>query len=212
MQRTLEEDKMKSDQKEHLEWTSRQGYILTGGGEAEKLYLPERGFSFKPSDLPHYHLIAGTTHETFQEWKSSKAPCSLVTGVWNRTIFAGGWDHTSDRDEIVYNIQTHNLFIDMRIPIQRICTFPPGKFSSLTDLGPLELRLYARQHIFSGFSVFEEEEGRPVCTRHHCIDWNFVGVGRTRPNKWWIETKNDDTNNDTNNDGNKDNNEDDDSK
>lgn len=27
----------------------------------------------------------------------------------------------------------------------------------------------------------------PVCTRFHCIDWNFVGVPRPLPNKWWVE-------------------------
>ncbi len=27
----------------------------------------------------------------------------------------------------------------------------------------------------------------PVCTRHHCIDWNFTGKLRPRPNKWRIE-------------------------
>jgi hypothetical protein len=26
-----------------------------------------------------------------------------------------------------------------------------------------------------------------VCTRHHCIDWNYVGTPRPRPNKWWVE-------------------------
>jgi hypothetical protein len=182
-----------SVQKQHLKWTSRQGYILTGGGKAEILYVPVRGFSFQSIDLPHHHLVAGTTHETFKQWRSSKAACSLVTGAWNRTIFTGGWDHTSDKDELVYNIQTHNLFIDMRIPRDRSETFPPGKHSSLEDLSPLELRLYARQHIFSGFSVFEEEAGRPLCTRHHCMDWNFVGAPRTRPNKWWIQMNEDKT-------------------
>jgi hypothetical protein len=36
-----------------------------------------------------------------------------------------------------------------------------------------------------------EGEGRGACvgacTRHHAIDWNFVGVGRPRPNKWWVQ-------------------------
>jgi hypothetical protein len=26
-----------------------------------------------------------------------------------------------------------------------------------------------------------------VCTRHHCIDWNFVGAARPRPNKWRVQ-------------------------
>eukprot|EP00573_Skeletonema_grethae_P010646 CAMPEP_0201704732 /NCGR_PEP_ID=MMETSP0578-20130828/43750_1 /ASSEMBLY_ACC=CAM_ASM_000663 /TAXON_ID=267565 /ORGANISM="Skeletonema grethea, Strain CCMP 1804" /LENGTH=235 /DNA_ID=CAMNT_0048192825 /DNA_START=72 /DNA_END=775 /DNA_ORIENTATION=- len=31
----------------------------------------------------------------------------------------------------------------------------------------------------------------PLCTRHHCIDWNYVsGKPRPRPNKWYIEGRN----------------------
>ena len=26
-----------------------------------------------------------------------------------------------------------------------------------------------------------------VCTRHHAIDWNFVGIARPRPNKWRVQ-------------------------
>ena len=194
---TKEKDDLSAAQTQHLAWTSRQGTILTGGGVAEKLYTPERGFNFDTSNLPHHHLIAGTTHEAFQKFRSSNISlhCSLVTGCWDRTLFAGGWDHTSDKEELAYNIQTHNLFIDMRIPHTRKQFFPPGKFSSLDELNPVQLRLYARQHIFAGYTILEKEgdddEGvgggrRPVCTRHHCIDWNFVGTPRTRPNKWWI--------------------------
>jgi len=67
------------------------------------------------------------------------------------------------------------------------------------------VRLLARQHAFGGFGRFSIEsladrkagaDGAPgaggggsstlVCTRHHAIDWNFVGWGRPRPNKWRV--------------------------
>jgi hypothetical protein len=173
---------------QHLAWTKKQGNILSGGGKAEEYYTPERGFPFQQSELPHHHLIKGKTQEVFETWRSSALPCSLVSGVWNRTVFVGGWQHSTDKDETVYNIQTHNLFIDLRIPKTRNKILLRGNFGALEDLGPQELRLYARQHIFAGFSFFAKENGRPLCTRHHCIDWNFVGTVRSRPNKWWIET------------------------
>lgn len=177
-------------QLKHIGWTKRQGYILTGGGKAEEFYTLERGFPFQETELPHYHLMQGQSHSVFQDWCSSAPPCSAVCGVWNRKLFVGGWDHTSDNDEIAFNIQTHNLFIDMRIPRSRSLVLS-GRFSSLRDLGAEHLRLYARQHIFAGFSYPSKEKNRPLCTRHHCIDWNFVGKPRTRPNKWWIEARED---------------------
>lgn len=81
-----------------------------------------------------------------------------------------------------------------------------GGKSELAMLDDLGLRMYARQHAFGGMTVVAHEkyppgevgeqgrrppqlrnEQRPVCTRHHCIDWNFVGKPRSRPNKWWVE-------------------------
>ena len=158
-----------------------------GGGKAEELFTPERGFPFSPCELPHHHLLRKETHEVFKSWSSSKSPCLLVAGAWNRSLFAGGWFHTTDKDERVFNIQTFNLFVDIRIPRSREKLCLADGFSSIQDLSPHQLRLYARQHIFAGFSVFAEEDGKPLCSRHHCIDWNFVGTPRLRPNKWWIK-------------------------
>jgi len=185
----------KTDMEEaHLGWTKKQGYILSGGGRAEELYTSDRGFPFVETDLPHYHILQGDTHATFRDWTSSKPSCDLVCGAWNRSLFVGGWKHSSHREERVYNVQTHNLFIDLRIPKSRELVLVPSLqkrgCTSLKDLTPHELCLYARQHVFSGFTVLESEKGRPVATRHHCIDWNFVGVSRPRPNKWWIEVDN----------------------
>jgi hypothetical protein len=176
----------------HLEWTAKQGYILTGGGKAEEYYNAERGFPFNETELPHYHLLRGDTHEAFSSWKSNhQPPCRLVCGAWNRPLFVGGWKHSTDLDEEVYNIQTHNLFIDMRIPRSREEALSQSGLDSITtslqDLTSQQLRLYARQHVFAGYTVCSEENDKPLATRHHCIDWNFVGVSRPRPNKWWIE-------------------------
>ena len=175
----------------HLDWTKKQGYILTCGGKAESFYTAERGFPFVETDLPHYHLLKGDTHSTFKDFRSSKLPCSLIAGAWNRPLFTGGWKHSSDKEEYVYNIQTNNLFIDFRVPRSRELVLT-SKATSLDELNAYELRLYARQHIFAGYTVLDNEKNRPVATRHHCIDWNFVGVSRPRPNKWWIEVNDDD--------------------
>ncbi|VEU37952.1 unnamed protein product [Pseudo-nitzschia multistriata] len=173
----------------HLAWTKKQGHVLSGGGKAESFYTAERGFPFLETDLPHYHLLKGDTHAVFKpNLKSAKLP---VAGAWNRPLFSGGWKYSSDKEERVYNIQTNNLFIDFRVPRSRETVFRTSTATSLDDLGPRELRLYARQHIFAGFTVLDHEKDRPVATRHHFIDWNFVGVSRTRPNKWWIEANED---------------------
>jgi hypothetical protein len=176
-------------EQKHLNWTSIQGHCLTGGGRAEELYTADRGFAFDNSELPHFHLLRGDAHAVFANWKSTQPNASLVTGAWNRPLFCGGWHHTTDQDERVYNLQTHNLFVDLRIPRTREQVLCDAK--SLDDLTPHQLRLYARQHVFAGFSVPSEETGEPLCTRHHCIDWNFVGQGRPRPNKWWIHMNDD---------------------
>eukprot|EP00536_Pseudo-nitzschia_multiseries_P004466 jgi/Psemu1/285118/fgenesh1_pg.74_\ len=173
----------------HLEWTKKQGYVLTGGGKAEKYYTAERGFPFLETDLPHYHLLKGDTHSVFKP--ALKSPKLLVAGAWNRPLFSGGWKHSSDKEERVFNVQTNNLFIDFRVPRSREKIFGGSTATSLEDLSPHELRLYARQHIFAGFTVLDHEKERPVATRHHFIDWNFVGVPRPRPNKWWIEANDD---------------------
>jgi hypothetical protein len=194
MSRNNDNNAVEEITEKHLGWTAKQGHILTGGGKAEDYYTAERGFPFDKEELPHYHLLKGDTHQTFEEWKSSKPKCSMVCGAWKRPLFVGGWKHSSDQEERTYNIQTHNLFIDLRIPRTREIVLKGAMergVTSIEDLTPQELRLYARQHVFAGFTVQSEENKRALGTRHHCIDWNFVGVGRPRPNKWWIEVNED---------------------
>ena len=181
-------DDLDAVEEKHLNWTALQGSCLTGGGQAESLYTAERGFPFTESELPHFHLQRGDTHQVFSEWKSTQPPVDLVAGAWYRPLFCGGWNHTTESDERVFNLQSHNLFVDLRIPRSReqVLTVKTNA-KSLKDLTPHQLRLYARQHVFAGFSVCGTENGSPLCTRHHCIDWNYVGQGRSRPNKWWIQ-------------------------
>ena len=173
----------------HLAWTKKQGHLLTGGGKAEVFYTAERGFSFLETDLPHYHLLKGDTHSVFKP--VLKGPKLLVAGAWNRPLFSGGWKFSSDKEERVYNVQTNNLFIDFRVPRSREKVFGESTATSLETLSPRELQFYARQHIFAGFTVVDHEIERPVATRHHFIDWNFVGISRPRPNKWWIQVNDD---------------------
>jgi hypothetical protein len=209
-------------QDDHLGWSAKQGRILTDGGNALRYYSHETGHPFLSEELPHYHLERGDTHPIFLTWAKERCdrldareerspilvlpgavtatilPSSPIVGAWSRTIFAGRWEHTSDKDEVSYNIQTGTLFVDLRIPR----TKPIGRWEELEHVGietlkslsDYELRLYARQHVFGGFSVLTTESkqpGRPLATRHHCIDWNHIpGKPRPRPNKWYIECEN----------------------
>lgn len=223
-----------------LDWTAKQGRILTDEGKAIDHYCSERGFSFAPNELPHYHLERGDTHQVFHRWAVAAAAASSdqeeeeailsssspIVGAWSRPLFTGKWEQSTDREETVYNIQTGSLFIDLRIPtskpVSRWENLPVGggdddddssrqAFESMSDE---DLRLYARQHVFAGYSVISHERNNnnnsnsnnrmsnnlPLCTRHHCIDWNYVsGKPRPRPNKWYIEGR---KNNNTNNNGN----------
>ena len=201
-----------------LDWTAKQGRILTDEGRANDYYCSERGFPFASNELPHYYLEKGNSHEIFHRWAEAAAtntntPSSAdkeqvkspIVGVWSRPLFVGKWEYSTDKDEIVYNVQTASLFIDLRIPtgkpshwenllhnekqITSSCQF----FEAMSDE---DLRLYARQHVFAGYSIISREGNKnnkmsnnlPLCTRHHCIDWNYVvGKPRPRPNKWYIE-------------------------
>jgi len=160
-----------AQQAENLDWTPKQGRILTGGGRAEKLYTPERGFPFGPECLPHHHLLAGTAATTFRAWRAENRIAPQVAGVWNRPVFVGGMEHSSDVTELVYNTQTPSMFIDMRIPRSR----PDfSAHSSLETFSDSELRHFSRQHCFSGYSLMsggtakvEDPPGEPsgLCQR-----------------------------------------------
>jgi hypothetical protein len=173
---------------ELLDWTYKQGRILTCNGKATMFYSPERGFPFEKDELPHYHLMANTFDDTFLPCPAkNKALQNPICGAFFRPIFVGGFEHSTDHDESVYNVQTNTLFIDLRIPRlgQKLFQHVKG-FDSMTCE---ELKMYARRHVFAGYTrvSLQEQDERPVCTRYHCMDWNFVGVPRPRPNKWYVE-------------------------
>ena len=49
----------------HLDWTSKQGLILTANGRANEFYSEARGFPCSEEELPHYHLLEGATRRVF---------------------------------------------------------------------------------------------------------------------------------------------------
>jgi hypothetical protein len=76
-----------------------------------------------------------------------------------------------------------------------------GEARPLEAISDADLRLLARQHAFGGVARFESapdaateagarwhgDASAPLtATRHHAIDWNYVGAPRTRPNKWRV--------------------------
>ena len=169
------------------------------------------------------------THARFRKWailkqqqkQSFSIPFSIV-GAWKRTVFyitelEQQQQRSTDATETTYNIQTNTLFVDLRLPIatRRILCDQLSSLHnntsrlSLQDLNAQQLRLYARQHVFAGFTHIQAVvskdtaptsaaasataaatpavDAQLLCTRHHCIDWNFVGTARARPNKWWVE-------------------------
>lgn len=205
----------------HLDWSDQQRRILTDNGNAETWYHPERGYPFTDNELPHYFLQNKQQHqhnisrETFLLWKlqqqqqqhQSVVPTNHgiqtaypIVGIWERTLFYGGFEYTTNQNEYTYNIQTTTLFIDLRIPKTRdeILRPAPESIQSFYDMNMEQLRYYARQHIFAGYTKLQSMMNTdrtgdhivsyPYCaTRYHCIDWNYVGIPRSRPNKWYIE-------------------------
>ena len=155
-----------------------------------------------PQELPHYYFELGKS-DIFQKWSKdflSTGKKHPIIGAWKRPLFAGKWDHSTDEDEIVFNVQTSTLFVDLRIPRnkpvekwermgkQLLMNDGASSRRILESLSNNDLRLYARQHVFGGFSKLSSENNRDLCTRHHCIDWNYIpGKPRPRPNKWYIE-------------------------
>jgi hypothetical protein len=196
---------------QHMGWSDQQRRILTANGAAEQWYCSDRGFAFTDNELPHcYILNINNTRAVFREWKmdeekrlsGSHRQSSPIVGIWKRTLFYGGFEYTTDKDEYTFNVQTNTLFIDLRIPITRDVLLTKRidhttkSIESLDDMDGEQLRLYARQHIFAGYTRIQpgNDHNLPKCalfpycaTRYHCIDWNFIAIPRSRPNKWWVE-------------------------
>ena len=101
-----------------LQWSDKQRRILTANGRAEEYYSAERGFAFEPEELPHCYFRIGRS--MFREWKQQQQQhCGIIVGAWKRPLFVGGWEHSTDQEEYVFNFQTHTLFVDLRIPTLR---------------------------------------------------------------------------------------------
>jgi hypothetical protein len=210
----------------HLDWSNKQRRILTCNGMADSFYTHDRGFPFTDEELPHYILSKQFncanplySHTVFKQWKENdkeqkrkklicitpplRTSMSLsIVGAWKRPLFYGGFEHSTDVDETVINLQSSTLFIDLRIPVlSRNILFDINyvekksschAIQSIHDLTIEQLKYYGRQHIFAGYSKITRKDESSIrdldyCTRHHCIDWNYVGISRTRPNKWFIE-------------------------
>uniref|UniRef100_A0A7S0E054 Uncharacterized protein n=1 Tax=Hanusia phi TaxID=3032 RepID=A0A7S0E054_9CRYP len=176
-----------------MEWSREQGAMVSGGGRIERLYDAPR-FPWQEEELPHFHKVRGSTHADFGKWKKERRTHEIVVGAWFRPLFLGGWIHSDATTESVYNLQTPSLFIDLRIPNLQV-NERWKSVQGMSELSDDDLRLLARRHCFAGYSLLNEgpwtSQNPPVCTRHHSIDWNFVGKMRPRPNKWRIEMRED---------------------
>jgi hypothetical protein len=202
----------------YLDWTAKQGRMITGNGKANEFYTVDRGFPFDESELPHYHCFKCTTgnnktssRDMIDRWRPFTSCRSIASsplcGAWNRVLLEGGMEHSTEDDEIVWNLQSNTLFVDLRIPTAKSLFLSSlhKKESNVSSANPLqncsleELALFARQHVFSGFTVQQglqhPNQGHNdhvlLCTRHHCIDWNYIGIPRSRPNKWYAEFSSD---------------------
>lgn len=179
------------EKNELLDWTAKQGRILTANNLALDYFKSENGFGYKEDELPHHHLINSNTKELFLSWieSDSQKESNTIRGAYDRPLFYGGWENSTNRDEFCFNVQTSAMFIDIRIPKTGTAIF--NNMKSISECDDEELKLFARRHVFGGFTKVDTENGRMVCTRHHCMDWNFTGNPRPRPNKWYVEIHND---------------------
>jgi len=195
---TSERSELNVKKEEYLDWSSKQGRILTCDGKAAKLFTGDRGFVFTDSELPHHYMMHRCNYHVFFNWtdqiknrRRKSGRDAGVVGAWYRPLFLGcdGFENSTHHDEEVFNVQTPGLFIDLRIPTARALFFAGSDVKSFQDCTDEQLRFLARQHVFGGFSSMEQHEdtGRYVATRHHFIDWNFAGVPRNRPNKWFVD-------------------------
>lgn len=171
-----------------LKWGQKQSHILTGGGIIESRSTP--GVDFTEADLPHFVLKSKTVRQTFRKWLDQNIRSTSIVGAWGRPLFSGGWMESTDGDTESFNLQTPSIFVDMRIPVSRP-TLRLRMKQNVSECSDHELRLLARQHCFSGYSYLEDSAGKAtVFTRHHIIDWNYhPAYPRSRPNRWWVETK-----------------------
>lgn len=49
--------------------------------------------------------------QVFAQWKAEGKTSALIAGAWSRPLFVGGWQHTGDHTETVYNLQVSCLIL-----------------------------------------------------------------------------------------------------
>jgi len=164
---------MSSCQKKRiLDWSAKQARILSGNGVAEIVFN-----EFQKEELPHHYLEndGWFLHAVDQQQKCK--PPKFTLGAFERPLFYGGWEWTTD--DRCLNVQTSSVFVDIRKPAD----FDQILFNEKDE--KIYLRLLARQHAFAGFTAWTADH---VATRHHLVDWNWLGKsGRKVPNKWRAE-------------------------
>ncbi|CAN0035317.1 unnamed protein product, partial [Choristocarpus tenellus] len=136
---------------ENDDWAAKQSHILTGGGRLNVLYRSP-AFPFTENELPHHHKMEGTTWEAFREWRLEGVGFGpLIAGAWTRSLFVGGWKHSDNvNGELVFNLQTPSIFLDMRIPFSGMSELSRHRdFSTMTLK---ELQIFARRHAFAGYT------------------------------------------------------------
>jgi hypothetical protein len=171
-----------------LSWGSTQGHILTGGGVLDDCSVPGRDFA--EEELPHNLLKRRIVRQTLRQWLDEGRVSRSIVGAWDRPVFVGGWMESTAHDTRAFNLQSPSIFIDMRVPTARP-THQLKANQSLKACTNEELRIMSRQHCFAGYSFPSVDcRGNEVFTRHHFIDWNYhPNYPRSRPNKWWVQTK-----------------------
>ena len=180
-----------------LDWSSKQGRILTSENEALAFYSAKQGYPFQEDELPHYCKVNSTTHSTFSGWRDGDQKSSALVGAWSRPLFASHFGHSSSETETCYNLQSPTLFIDLRLPTGRRRHFNAVRPASFSAMSEQDLRVFARVHVFAGYTKPNHPAVTPatkansldLLTRHHCIDWNYIGLMRPRPNKWYGQFK-----------------------
>ena len=51
-----------------LDWSAKQGRILTAEGKALQYYSQENGYPYRDVELPHHYVERGISHSIFRQW------------------------------------------------------------------------------------------------------------------------------------------------
>lgn len=118
-----------------------------------------------------------------------------IAGAYTRPLMMrnGSFFVETEHDVNVVDIQTHSVFVDIRIRTDRDAQLecnPPA--SSLSDYSLEQLAVLSHNHCFAGVSVVDYDvegyEHQPVCNRLHCHDWAPTSPSRAN-NQWRIQTE-----------------------